>query len=141
MRLNSNHPLWSWAAKHACWIMNRHQAYHRVTAIELVHGKQYTGSIVPFGCPVYAFVRSQALSPPKGDPKWKMTIFLGRTDGQAVWIVSDGERIMRTRREKSGYRFLLSTCDFVGDHRPCNTWEPKRLAPPHQTNRGHHILP
>ena len=78
--------------------MNRHQAYHRVTAIELVHGKQYTGSIVPFGCPVYAFVRSQALSPPKGDPKWKMTIFLGRTDGQAVWIVSDGERIMRTRR-------------------------------------------
>ena len=73
VRLNS-HPLWSWAAKHSCWIVNRYQAYHGVTAFELVHAKQYAGSIVPFGCPVYAlYVRSQALNPLKGDPKWKMT--------------------------------------------------------------------
>ena len=38
VRLNS-HPLWSWAAKHSCWIVNRYQAYHGVTAFELVHGK------------------------------------------------------------------------------------------------------
>ena len=78
VRLNSNNPLWSWAAKHSCWIMSGYQAYHGVTAIELVHGKQYAGSIVPFGCPAYAYVRSQALNPPKGDPKWKMTFSLAR---------------------------------------------------------------
>ena len=46
------HGLWSWAARHACWLLNKFQATRGTTSHELVHGKPYTGALAPFGCPV-----------------------------------------------------------------------------------------
>lgn len=49
LRFNSNHALWSWAARHAAWTLNRYQASRGVTSFELTQGKSYervtTGSI------------------------------------------------------------------------------------------------
>ena len=79
LSFNTNHGLWSWAARHARWLLNKFQATKGVTSHELVHGKTYSGPLVPFGCPVYAFVKPQS---GKGDPRWRMTLFLGKTEGQ-----------------------------------------------------------
>ena len=94
LALNSNHGLWSWAARHACWLLNKFQASKGITSHELVHGKTYNGALVPFGCPVYAFVKPQS---GKGNPRWRMTLFLGKTEGQDSWIVGDGSQVMLTR--------------------------------------------
>ena len=91
---NTNHGLWSWAARHACWLLNKFQATKGITSHELVHGKTYNGALVPFGCPVYAFVKPQS---GKGNPRWRMTLFLGKTEGQDSWIVGDGSQVMLTR--------------------------------------------
>ena len=60
----------------------------------LIHGKAYDGLLVPFACPVYAFVRPQS---GKGNPRWRMSLFLGKTEGQDSWIVGDGSQVMLTR--------------------------------------------
>ena len=91
---NTNHALWSWAARHACWLLNRYQASRGTTSYELIHGKAYDGLLVPFACPVYAFVRPQS---GKGNPRWRMSLFLGKTEGQDSWIVGDGSQVMLTR--------------------------------------------
>ena len=91
---NTNHTLWSWASRHACWLLNRYQSTKGITSYEPAHGRTYDGAIAPFGCPVYAYVRPQS---GKGNPRWRMSIFLGKTDGQDAWIVGDGSQIMLTR--------------------------------------------
>ena len=54
------------------------------TSYELIHGKAYDGLLVPFACPVYAFVRPQS---GKGNPRWRMSLFLGKTEGQDSWMM------------------------------------------------------
>ena len=78
LKLNTNHGLWSWAARHACWMLNRYQASKGITSYELVHGKTYDGLVVPFRNPVYAYTKPQTgkgsssevrqLSPDGDDP-------------------------------------------------------------------------
>ena len=130
VRLNSNHGLWSWAARHACWAMNRYQATRGVTGYELVHGKSYTGTIVPYGCPVYAYVRPQG---GKGDPKWRMALFLGKTENQDAWVVGDGEQVMLTRSVR---RVDRPWSKFLAYYQNFNTysWE-------YQMNFGGRIVP
>ena len=44
LKINTNHGLRSWAARHACWTLNKYQASRGITSFELVHGKPYDGS-------------------------------------------------------------------------------------------------
>ena len=97
LKLNTNHGLWSWAARHACWMLNRYQGSKGITSYELVHGKAYDGLVVPFGNPVYAYTKPQS---GKGNPKWRLALFLGKTEGQDAWIVGDGSQVMLTRSVK-----------------------------------------
>ena len=94
LKLNTNHGLWSWAARHACWMLNRYQASKGITSYELVHGRSYDGLVVPFGNPVYAYTKPQS---GKGNPKWRLALFLGKTEGQDAWLVGDGSQVMLTR--------------------------------------------
>ena len=71
-----------------------YQASRGTTSYELIHGKAYDGLLVPLACPVHAFVRPQS---GKGNPTWRMNLFLGKTEGQDSWIVGDGSRVMLTR--------------------------------------------
>ena len=127
---NTNHTLWSWASRHACWLLNRYQATKGITSYELVHGRNYDGAVVPFGCPVYAYVKPQS---GKGNPRWRMALFLGKTDGQDAWIVGDGSQIMLTRSIRRVNRpwtgFLSYFQNFV-----TASWE-------YQTNFGGRIIP
>ena len=94
LKLNTNHGLWSWAARHACWTLNRFQASRGVTSFELAQGKPYEGVLVPFGCPVYAYSKPQS---GKGNPMWRLALFLGKTEAQDAYIVGDGTQVMLTR--------------------------------------------
>ena len=49
LRFNSNHALWSWAARHGA-------------SFELTQGKSYESPLVPFGCPVYARQRQSEVA-------------------------------------------------------------------------------
>ena len=130
IRLNMNHGLWSWAARHACWILNRYQASRGVTGYELIHGKSYSGAIVPFGCPVYAFVKPKG---GKGDPRWRMSLFLGKTEAQDAWVVGDGEQVILTRSLR---RIDRPWSKFLAYYQNFNTfsWE-------YQVNFGGRVVP
>jgi hypothetical protein len=52
---SSNHALWTWAHRHAAWLMNRFGVIRNSTPFELVHKAQYGGSIAQFAEPVYGF--------------------------------------------------------------------------------------
>ena len=127
---NTNHTLWSWASRHACWLLNRYQATRGITSYELAHGRTYDGAIVPFGCPVYAYVRPQS---GKGNPRWRMSIFLGKTDGQDAWIVGDGSQIMLTRSIRRVNRPWTGFLSYYQNFETAS-WE-------YQTNFGGRIIP
>lgn len=60
--------------------------------------------MIPFGYSIHVYMRSQTLNPMKGYPKYNMVIFVGKTDSQDIWIISDGERIIFTRNVGRMYR-------------------------------------
>ena len=55
---STNSALWSWAVRHACWILNRFSPAKAITAFELVYGNDYKGSLCQFGEPVFGYARS-----------------------------------------------------------------------------------
>ena len=130
LKLNTNHGLWSWAARHACWMLNRYQASKGITSYELVHGKTYDGLVVPFGNPVYAYTKPQT---GKGNPKWRLALFLGKTEGQDAWLVGDGSQVMLTRSvrrvDRPWSKFLAYYQDFQ-----TYTWE-------YQVSFGGRVVP
>ena len=130
LKYNTNHTLWSWASRHACWLLNRYQATKGITSYELVHGRSYDGAIVPFGCPVYAYVKPQS---GKGNPRWRMALFLGKTDGQDAWIVGDGSQIMLTRSIRRVNRPWTGFLSYYQNFMTAS-WE-------YQTNFGGRIIP
>ena len=68
---STNSPWWSWAFRHACWLMNRFNANRGATAYEFSHNKEYAGSICNFGEPVFGFGKVSG----KGTAKWTRMVF------------------------------------------------------------------
>ena len=87
------HALWSWAGRHAAWCLNRYQVGKDVTSYELIHGRTYAGKICRFAEPVYAYCKPRG----KADARWKVGLFLGKTEAQDAWIIGDGVDVMLTR--------------------------------------------
>ena len=92
-KFSSSHPLWTWAARHAAWTLNRYQATKGITPFEVVYQKGYVGRLAEFGEPVYAYVKSSR----KGEAKWYKSLFLGKPDGQDSFLVFNGSSILLTR--------------------------------------------
>ena len=117
---SSNHALWTWAHRHAAWLMNRYGVIGNSTPFELVHKVQYGGSIAQFGEPVYGFFKSGA----KGTAKWRRCLFLGKVDSQDSFLLYSGSHLVLTRsirRIDSDWRnFLAFYTTFK-----CNSWEYK----------------
>ena len=61
-------------------------------------GKEYSGKVSRFGEPVYGFCK------PKGkvDARWKIGLFLGKTEAQDAWIIGDGAHVMLAFEELIG---------------------------------------
>ena len=72
------HPLWSWAGRHAAWCLNRYQVGRSLTAHEVTQGKRYDGKVARFGEPVYGYC-------------------MGKTENQDAWIIGDGVDVMLSR--------------------------------------------
>ena len=87
MKFSTNHPIWIWGMRHACWILNRYSPQKGMMPYELVYGKGYSGSICQFGEPVFGYVHG----PNKGDARWKRIIFLGKVESQDSLLCFDGE--------------------------------------------------
>ena len=88
-----DHPLWSWAGRHAAWCLNRYQVSKALTTFEVTHGKRYSGKVAGFGEPVYGYCKARG----KADAKWRVGLFLGKTEAQDAWIIGDGVDVMLTR--------------------------------------------
>eukprot|EP00435_Cladocopium_sp_Y103_P063886 s153_g25.t1 len=93
MSLNSDHGLWSWALRHASWLLIRFAVVHGSTPYELVYQKIYKGRMAEFAEPAFACVRTAL----KGNPKWQRVLVLGKTEAQDTYIVFTGQSIMLTR--------------------------------------------
>ena len=120
MDFSTNHALWTWAHRHAAWLMNRYGVVRNVTPFELVHKKRYTGSIAQFAEPVFGYFRIGA----KGTAKWRRALFLGKVDGQDSFLLYSGSHLVLTRSIRridtdwKGHLAFYSTFK-------CNSWEYK----------------
>ena len=84
---------WSWALRHACWILNRFSSTRAVTPYELAYGREYTGALCQFGEPIFGYHRTAA----KSSARWKRAIFLGKIDPQDSYLLYDGQNWVLTR--------------------------------------------
>eukprot|EP00435_Cladocopium_sp_Y103_P032112 s1247_g8.t1 len=123
------HALWSWAGRHAAWCLNRFQVGRDLTSFEVTQGKKYDGKVANFAEPVYGYCKPRG----KADAKWRVGLFLGKTEAQDAWIIGDGVDVMLTRSirrvDQPWTRFLayftgLQTHSFI-----------------YQTNFGGRIVP
>ena len=123
------HPLWSWAGRHAAWCLNRYQVGRSFTAHEVIQGKRYDGKVERFGEPVYGYCKSRG----KADAKWKVGLFLGKTENQDAWIIGDGVDVMLSRSIR---RVDRPWTNFLSYFRGLQTH-----SPVYQTNFGGRIVP
>ena len=90
MEFSTSNPLWTWALRHSCWLMNRFNANKGVTSFELITNKPYRGGICQFGEPVYGYSKSNN----KGSARWSRMIFLGKVDPQDSFILYNGVNLV-----------------------------------------------
>ena len=120
------HPLFSWAFRHAAWILNR---YHRhsatgMTPYEFVAGRPYEGTLCQFGESLMVLVNRTGVNVKKGDPQWLRGVFLGKTDNNLfiTWHM-DGIKTSRSVK-RCPHHFDLEALTSVGIH----TWEVKHTT-------------
>ena len=90
MEFSTSNPLWTWALRHSCWLMNRFNANQGVTSFKLITNKPYRGGICQFGEPVYGYSKSNN----KGSARWSRMIFLGKVDPQDSFILYNGVNLV-----------------------------------------------
>ena len=95
LRFQSQHPIWSWACRHSAWLINRFQPFHGSTSYELAHGRSYEGKLCNFGEICFAYCKPKQGF--KADPKWRIGIYLGKTEIQDNWVIGDVNRVYLSR--------------------------------------------
>ena len=78
MKIGISNPLWSWAARHAAWLINRYKPVRGAAPYELVHGRLYRGVLAAFAEPMCAYYKTSL----KCEKKWhrsRQRIFLTRS--------------------------------------------------------------
>ena len=93
MEFSTNSPFWSWAFRHACFLLNRFNPTRGATAYELLYNKAYGGKVCNFGEPVFGFANVSG----KGTARWRRMIFLGKSDPQDTYLLFDGHGLVLTR--------------------------------------------
>ena len=120
IQLSTTSALWSWALRHAAFLVSRFSVINGATPYELAYGRQFTGTLCEYGEPVFAFIHPGT----KATPKWRRALFLGKSedqnsfvlfDGQAVVLSKNVRRIQTTWRSHMAYYF----------HCKCYSWQYK----------------
>ena len=128
-KFSSSHGLWSWAGRHACWILNRFQTARGLTPYELLFQKPYGGRLAEFAEPVYAFVKTSR----KGEARWCKALFLGKTDAQDSYLVHNGTHLLLSRSIRRVSRdWRSSLAHYL--HFDCHSWQ-------YQSGFGARIIP
>ena len=95
-----NHPISTWAFKHAAWIINRFISRAGHTPFFMTHGHDYAGKRCPFGEVIMAYVADDRRQ--KGSARWAPMIFLGKTEND-MYIVGCDRCLRVTRSIKRIY--------------------------------------
>ena len=120
VEFSTNSPFWSWAFRHACFLLNRFTPTRGATPYEVLYQKDYSGAICNFGEPVFGFAKVSG----KGTARWRRMFFLGKTDPQDTYLLFDGHELVITRsirRIATAWRGHLA---FYINFR-CRSWEYK----------------
>ena len=92
-RLGTCSAIWSWALRHAAWLISRFSVIRGATAYELAFGRVFVGELCEFGEPVYAYV----IPTTKAAAKWKRMVFLGKAEIQSSYVLFDGQSIVLSK--------------------------------------------
>ena len=114
VKVGTSHPLHAWSFRHASWILNRYVLRPGgLTPYEIVHGRPYSGKVIPFGEVVMGLV-----SPgPKGKPRFIQALMLGKCVPNDEFILCSGAgklMLARTVRRLS-VGFTPSMHDSIRD--------------------------
>ena len=82
IKIGPDHALWTWAARHASWALNRFQPVKGATPYELVYGKSYKGLLAEYAEPVHGYTKSLN----KG-ARWRLCLFLGKVERQDAYVL------------------------------------------------------
>ena len=93
MKLNTNHGLWSWALRHASWLLNRFAVVNGNIPLEFVSQNDYQGRTTEFAEPAFAYTHAAL----RENPKWQRVIGLGKTESQDTCVVFTGAAVILTR--------------------------------------------
>ena len=132
IEFSTNSPLWSWAFRHACFLLNRFNPTRGATAFELLYNKAYGGKICNFGEPVFGYATVTPTTG-KGTAKWRRMIFLGKSDPQDIYVLFDGHGLVLTRSIRRISTVWRGHLPFYMNFR-CWSWE-------YKTGFGGRIVP
>eukprot|EP00435_Cladocopium_sp_Y103_P011431 s2868_g3.t1 len=107
VELSTSNALWSWALRHASWVLNRFNTNQGMSAYELVTGKSYKGATCVFGEPLFGYSKTNN----KGSAKWARMLFVGKVDPQDSFILYNGTNLVlvkSVRRIKTDWRGHLA---------------------------------
>ena len=93
VEFDTNSPWWSWALKHACWLVNRFGPSKVMSPYEIIHGKEFTGKTCCFGEPVFGLAKVEG----KGTARWKRMIFITKSETHDSYLLYDGAGLVLTR--------------------------------------------
>ena len=95
IQLSTENAMWTWALRHAGWLISRFSVQRGATPFELAYGRCFEGALCEYGEPVFGFVHAAHRS--KTAAKWKRTLFLGRADSQNSYVLFDGQSVILSR--------------------------------------------
>ena len=92
-------PVVDWAMRHAAWLLTMFHkaAMDGVTAHERLTGKPYSGSVLPFACPVLWLDEREAGKKDAG-PRWRTGLWVGIMTGNPKNVALTAEGTATTSR-------------------------------------------
>ena len=75
LQLSTGSAIWTWALRHAAWLISRFSVLRGATPYELAFGRQYNGDLCEYGEPVYGYVDPGTN---KAAARWRRALFLGK---------------------------------------------------------------
>ena len=120
IQLSTSNALWSWALRHAAFLVSRFSVINGATPYELAYGKQFNGTLCEYGEPVYGFIHPGT----KATPKWRRALFLGKSEDQNGFVLFDGEAVVlskNVRRIQTTWRSHMAY--YL--HCKCYSWQYK----------------
>ena len=119
LQLSTGSAIWTWALRHAEWLISRFSVLRGATPYELALGRQYKGDLCEYGEPVYGYVHPGTN---KAAARWRRALFLGNADSQNSFVLFDGQSIVLSksiRRISTTWRSHLAY--YL--HCKCYSWQ------------------